>query len=67
MVNRRQIKLMGSAEIRHRLGDLSRQRVYQLTQGRSFPEPIARLEMGNVWLAEDVEAWIAEHRSELTD
>lgn len=51
--------LMGSAEIRVRLGGISRQRVYQITQRRDFPEPVAKLEMGNVWLAEDVEAWIA--------
>jgi prophage regulatory protein len=67
MVSRRDIKLMGSAEIRHRLGDISRQRVYQLTQNRNFPEPIAKLEMGNVWLAEDVEAWIRDHRDDLAE
>ena len=53
---------MGSAEIRHALGDVSRQRVYAITSRRDFPEPVAVLEMGNVWLAEDVEAWMAEHR-----
>ena len=56
---RKPIHLMGSAEIRVRLGGISRQRVYQITTRRDFPEPIAKLEMGNVWLAEDVEAWIA--------
>ncbi|MFC7530130.1 DNA-binding protein [Actinoplanes sp. GCM10030250] len=64
MVSKRQISLMGSHEIRVRLGGISRQRVYQITQGRSFPEPIAKLEMGNVWLTEDVEEWIKEHRSD---
>jgi prophage regulatory protein len=62
MVDRRKIRLMGSAEIRHLLGDVSRQRVYQVTQRRDFPEPVATLEMGNVWLAEDVEAWFQARR-----
>ena len=55
---------MGSHEIRVRLGGISRQRVYQITQRRDFPEPVAKLEMGNVWLAEDVETWVRQHRSE---
>lgn len=58
-------RLMGSAEISKRLGGISRTRVYQLTQRRNFPLPYAELEMGNVWLADDVEAWIAEHRPEI--
>lgn len=58
-------RLMGSAEIGRRLGGISRTRVYQITQRRGFPEPYQVLEMGNVWLAVDVEAWIAEHRPEL--
>ena len=62
MVKKR-LHLMGSAEIRVRLGGISRQRVYQITQRRDFPEPVAQLEMGNVWLAEDVEAWIAARPS----
>lgn len=65
--NKRDIKLMGSAEISRRLGGLSRTRIYQLTQRRNFPEPVAELEMGNVWLAEDVETWIAEHRPDIAD
>lgn len=46
------------------LGGVSRQRVYQITSRRDFPEPIATLSMGNVWLAEDVEKWLAKHRPE---
>lgn len=60
-------RLMGSAEIGRRLGGVSRTRVYQITQRRNFPEPYAALEMGNVWLASDVEAWIREHRPELAE
>ena len=58
---------MGSAEIGKRLGGISRERVYQLTQRRTFPEPYQRLAMGNVWLADDVEAWIRERRPELNE
>jgi prophage regulatory protein len=67
MPPRRPIKLMGPAEIGRRLGGVTRARVYQITQRRNFPPPIAELEMGNVWLAEDVEAWIREHRPEIAE
>lgn len=67
MPSRRDIKLMGPAEIGRRLGGIGRARVYQITQRRNFPEPIAQLEMGNVWLAEDVEEWIRKHRPELNE
>ncbi len=58
---------MGSAEIGRALGGVGRARVYQITQRRNFPEPVAQLDMGFIWLAEDVEAWIAEHRPDLAD
>jgi predicted DNA-binding transcriptional regulator AlpA len=58
---------MGTHEIRVRLGGISRQRAYELTMRRSFPEPVADLAQGKVWLADDVERWIAEHRPELAD
>ncbi|GIJ22448.1 helix-turn-helix transcriptional regulator [Micromonospora lutea] len=61
----RKLRLVGSAEIRTMLGGVSRQRVYQITTRRDFPEPVAQLSMGNVWLAEDVERWIAERRADL--
>ncbi len=63
----RLVKLMGAHEIRMRLGGISRQRVYAITSHRSFPTPVAELQQGNVWLAEDVERWIREHRPELAD
>ncbi|MEH1057743.1 DNA-binding protein, partial [Micromonospora sp. CPCC 206171] len=37
------------------------------TNRRDFPEPVAELAMGNVWLAEDVERWIAQKRPELDE
>ncbi|MBM0228878.1 MULTISPECIES: DNA-binding protein [Micromonospora] len=61
----KKLRLVGSAEIRVLLGGVSRQRVYQITNRRDFPEPVAKLEMGNVWLAEDVEKWITEKRPEM--
>lgn len=57
---------MGAMEIQARLG-ISRQWTYVLIGRRSFPEPVAELGMGKVWLAEDVEAWIAEHRPEIAE
>jgi prophage regulatory protein len=61
---RKPLHLMGTHEIRVRLGDISRQRAYQLTTRRDFPAPVANLAMGSVWLAEDVEEWIKTHRNE---
>ena len=57
---------MGAMEIQARLG-ISRQWTYVLIGRRSFPEPVAELGMGKVWLAEDVEAWITEHRPEIAE
>ncbi|MEV0901256.1 AlpA family phage regulatory protein [Actinoplanes sp. NPDC049802] len=58
----RTLRLMDAHDIRVRLGNLSRQRVYQITNRANFPKPVAVLEAGKIWLADDVEAWIAEHR-----
>lgn len=55
---------MGAGEIAARLG-VVRQRVYQLTGRKGFPDPIAELTMGQVWLTEDVEAWIRDNRPHL--
>jgi predicted DNA-binding transcriptional regulator AlpA len=57
---------MGAAEIANRL-KITRQRAYQITSRRDFPEPIAHLAMGQVWDTEDVEAWIREKRPHLDD
>lgn len=54
---------MGAHEIRVRLGGISRQRVYAITGKASFPKPVAELGHGKIWLAADVEKWIAEHRN----
>ncbi|MEU8238935.1 DNA-binding protein [Actinoplanes missouriensis] len=53
---------MGTHEIGVRLGGVSRQRVYQITNRPNFPRPIADLAQGRVWLAADIERWIATYR-----
>jgi hypothetical protein len=60
------IGLMGAAEIQARLR-LSKQRTHVLTNRKGFPDPQAELAMGKVWLAEDVEAWIAANRPQLDE
>ena len=62
----KKITMMGTAEISRRL-KVSRERAYQLTGRRDFPEPYQRLAMGQIWDAEDVEAWIKVHRPKLDD
>ncbi len=58
-------EVMGAAEIAKELGGLSRQRVQQLIADRAangFPEPVAALGMGKLWLAADVRDWAARNR-----
>ncbi|MFI6079200.1 DNA-binding protein [Actinoplanes sp. NPDC051343] len=59
--------LMGTAEMRLRLGDISRQRVYQLTQRKDWPAPYDDLIQGRVWKRQDIEAWVRRHRPDLAD
>lgn len=54
-------RLMGQSEIATRLG-VTGTRVGQLTHDPDFPLPLAHLRAGKVWLADDIEAWAAEHR-----
>jgi prophage regulatory protein len=58
---------MGAHEIRVRLGGFSRQRIYQLTSRRDFPAPVAELGQGKIWLTDDIEAWIVQHRGVATE
>ncbi|GIF39329.1 DNA-binding protein [Actinoplanes xinjiangensis] len=55
--------LVGHHEIGILLGDLSRQRTYQITIRPDFPAPVAELSQGKVWLGDQVEAWIAANRA----
>ncbi|MEV1109462.1 MULTISPECIES: hypothetical protein [unclassified Micromonospora] len=58
--------LVGVAEIRVMLGNVSRQRASVIANQRNFPEPVAVLAMGKVWRRSDVEAWIRKYRPEST-
>jgi predicted DNA-binding transcriptional regulator AlpA len=53
--------LMGPFEIAKRLG-VSRQRFQQIVRNPTFPLPFQELRGMKVWLASEVEAWIAAHR-----
>jgi predicted DNA-binding transcriptional regulator AlpA len=67
MADRRQLpRLMGQQEIRERLG-YSRQHTGVIIGQKGFPDPAYVLAMGRIWLAEDVEKWIREHRPELAE
>lgn len=57
---------MGASEIQERL-KISRERTYQLVNRRDFPAPRWRLKMGQIWLRDDVEAWIKVNRPHLDD
>lgn len=60
------MKLMGTAEIAKAMG-VGRQRAYQISRQKGFPDPIDTLEMGAVWDAEKVLAWIRENRPEVAE
>lgn len=62
MADRRDLpRLVGQQEIRDRMG-YSRQHTSILINSKGFPDPVYELAMGRIWLAEDVEEWIREHR-----
>lgn len=49
------------AEIARAMG-VGRQRAYQISRQKGFPDPVATLEMGSVWDAAQVEEWIRVNR-----
>lgn len=51
---------MGAAEIARHLG-VSRQRVQQLVRTPGFPNPVATLDMGKVWDADDIRDWAKDY------
>ncbi len=51
-----QPRLMSIPEIAALFG-VTRQRADVLTKSKSFPDPVHRLAIGSVWLADEVEAW----------
>ncbi|MDG4770494.1 hypothetical protein [Solwaraspora sp. WMMD792] len=58
--------LVGTSELRAMLGTpekpVSKQRAYVVSRSKGFPDPVARLAQGPVWLKADVERWIQENR-----
>lgn len=50
------LDLMGTTEIAELLG-VSRQRADQLSRTDGFPEPVAEIAAGRIWLREEVEVW----------
>ncbi len=41
---------------------VGRQRAYTISREKGFPNPVATVRAGRIWLADDVEAWIAANR-----
>lgn len=54
-------RFVGAKEIQDRLG-VSRQRVQQLITRSDWPAPYEVLAMGKIWLRDDIEDWIRQHR-----
>lgn len=61
-----ELRLVASQEVQDMLG-VSRTRAYQITNSKSFPDPVAVLSVGRIWRAEDVERWIRQHRPDLQE
>ncbi len=55
-------RLAGLAEVASLAGK-SRKRAWQLTHGKTFPEPVQVLAMGPVWLEADVVTFLARART----
>ncbi|MER7165318.1 AlpA family phage regulatory protein [Micromonospora sp. NPDC000207] len=60
------LRLVASQEIQEMLG-VSRTRAYQITNSKSFPDPVAVLSVGRIWQTEDVERWIKANRPDIQD
>ena len=55
------LDLVGVAEIAEMLGR-TRQRVHQLIrENHDFPQPVAELSAGKIWLRQDIQAWVEKH------
>jgi len=50
------LELAGAAEAAAILG-VTRQQVHRLAKHPNFPEPVAELEMGRIWLLADIQQW----------
>lgn len=59
-----QLALVGVGEIHQDLvAKISIQRVRDLTLRSDFPKPAAELAEGDVWILEEVQAWLVEHKA----
>ncbi|MTK01800.1 hypothetical protein FF096_07130 [Micromonospora sp. CP22] len=63
----KRVELVGAAEIRVMLGNVSRQRVNVVINSKGFPDPYQTLVMGKVWDKQDVARWLAENRPNLLE
>jgi prophage regulatory protein len=61
---RRLVRLMGTGEIRARLG-YSRQWTQRIIDRPDFPKAGYEIGGRRIWLASEVEAWIRKHRPDL--
>jgi len=61
------VRLAGIEEVQHLLLEISKDRVRELTFRSDFPQPAAELAQGDIWLRDDVEAWLNEHGDALAD
>ncbi|GAB1694420.1 hypothetical protein KRM28CT15_62230 [Krasilnikovia sp. M28-CT-15] len=59
-------RLYTTGDIADRLG-VTRQRAYILSKMKGFPDSFDDLPSGSVWLVEDVEGWIRQHRADLAE
>lgn len=57
---------MAIGEIRGRLG-VGETRARVIVKRPGFPEPVWELSTGRVWLADEVEAWIAANRPDVAE
>jgi prophage regulatory protein len=61
------IRLAGIDEILDLVVDISKERVLELTFRSDFPKPAEELGAGDVWLLDDVEAWLNRHGDVLAE
>ncbi|WP_326550228.1 hypothetical protein [Micromonospora sp. NBC_01813] len=58
--------LVGAAELRVMLGPpgrpMSKQRAWVISRAKGFPEPVATLGQGPIWLRSEVAEWISRNR-----
>ena len=56
-------RVVGTEEIRGLLSVHARQYAWKITNSYGFPEPVAKLAIGTVWFADEVEEWIRIHKA----